>query len=100
MRRLLRYIPTHEITNEKGSEKPFGLPLFHSFTGCDNVSSFAGRGKKTAFDTWKSFNGVKNIVSRLFRDPLSFNDECMSIFEKYVVLQYDRTCTEITVNSP
>ena len=51
----LRYIPAHEIAKELGSEKSKALPMFHAFTGCDTVSSFAGKGKKTAFDTWKIF---------------------------------------------
>ena len=31
------------------------LPMFHALTGCDTVSFFAGRGKKTAWDVWKAF---------------------------------------------
>ena len=47
----LRYIPAHEIATSFGAEKAQALPMFHAFTGCDTVSSFAGKGKKTAFDT-------------------------------------------------
>ena len=32
-------------------------------------------------------------------DPSTFNNDCMSVLETYVVLLYDRTCTETTVNS-
>lgn len=44
-----RYIVVHEIA------ECLNLPGFHAFTGCDIVSSFAGRGKKTAWEMWKSF---------------------------------------------
>ena len=54
--------------------------------GCDTVSSFAGRGKATAFDTWKSFNAVTEVYSRLVAEPGSFNDNCMTVLESYVVL--------------
>ena len=47
----LRYIPAHEIAKSLGSEKPKALPMFHAFTGCDTVSSFSTKGKKTAWDT-------------------------------------------------
>ena len=95
----LRYIPAHEIVKELGSEKSKALPMFHAFTGCDTVSSFAGKGKKTAFDTWKIFDDVTTVFSTLYEDTSAFNDDCMSVLEKYVVLLYDRTSSETTVNS-
>ena len=70
--------------------------MFHAFTGCDTVASFAGI--KTAFDIWKSFNGVTPIFSTLLTDPSELNDDYMSVLEAFVVLKYDRTCTETTVN--
>ena len=42
----LRYIPAHYIAKELGYEKARTLPMFHAFTGCDTVSSFAVRGKR------------------------------------------------------
>ena len=42
----LRYIPAHDIAKELGQEKALPLPMFHAFTGCDTVSSFAYRGKR------------------------------------------------------
>lgn len=95
----LRYIPAHQIATSLGAEKARALPMFHAFTGCDTVSSFAGRGKKTAFDTWKSFNAVTAVFAQLVSMPASFNDDCMSVLESYVVLLYDRTSSESTVNS-
>ena len=71
--------------------------MFHAFTGCDTVSSFAGREKKTAFDIWKSFN-ITPVFSTLLTDPSELNNDCMSVLEAFIVLLYDRTCTETTVN--
>ena len=31
------------------------IPMFHAFSGCDTVSAFCGRGKKTAWITWEEF---------------------------------------------
>ena len=72
--------------------------MFHAFTGCDTVSSFAGRGKKTGFDIWKSFIEVTPSFSTLLTDPSELNNDCMSVLEAFFVLLYDRTCTETTVN--
>ena len=46
------YLAAHEITAELGPKKSRALPMFHAVTGCDTVSSFAGRGKKTAWTIW------------------------------------------------
>ena len=72
--------------------------MFHAFTGCDTVSSFAGREKKTAFDIWKSFNEITPVFSTLLTDPSELNDDCVSVLEAFVVLLYACTCTETTVN--
>ena len=32
--------------------------IVHAFTGCDTVSAFCGRGKKTAWNTWKVYPEV------------------------------------------
>ncbi|CAC5394392.1 unnamed protein product [Mytilus coruscus] len=50
-----RYIPIHDIAQSLGPLKSRILPIFQAFTGCDTVSSFAGRGKKTAWDIWNAF---------------------------------------------
>ena len=73
----LRYIPARDIATTLGGEKARALHMFHPFTGCITVSSFAGRGKKTAFDIWKSINEVTAVISTLTTNPWSFNDDFM-----------------------
>ena len=34
------------------------MPLLHSLTGCDTTSYFMGRGKKSAWEAWKSYREV------------------------------------------
>ena len=53
-----RYIPVHEIVDSIGPYKSQALPFLHAYTGCDSVSSFATRGKKSAWDTWRAFEEV------------------------------------------
>ena len=58
-----RYIAAvHEMVVTMTPTKCLTLPvgLLHAFTGFDSVSSFAGRGKKTAWETWKSFPEVND----------------------------------------
>ena len=95
----LRYIPAHCIATTLGGEKARALHMVHPFTGCNTVSSFAGRGKTTAFDIWKSINEVTAVLSTLSTNSWSFNDDFMCILETCVVLLCTRTCTETTVVS-
>ena len=73
------------------------LPFWFSFTGCDTVSQFSGRGKKTAWETWGSFSQVTETFARLSSGGLLTASD-LQILERYVVLMYDRTCPVATVN--
>ena len=42
------YIAVHEMVPTTNPTQCLTLPVFHAFTDCDTISSFAGRGKKTA----------------------------------------------------
>lgn len=46
-----RYIAAHEISRTLKPQVSKALHFFHAFTGCDTVSCFYGKGKKTAMDT-------------------------------------------------
>ena len=46
--RSFRFLAAHEIAKTLGPNKCRALLFFHAFTGCDTVSCFGGRGKKTA----------------------------------------------------
>ena len=43
------------------TEEP-ALPIFHAFTGCNTVSFFDGKVKKSACDTWNVFPAHKRII--------------------------------------
>ena len=93
-----KYIPAHQISQSLGPRMTTALPGFHAFTGCDTVSCFAGRGKKTAFTTWRSYPDVTEAFMELSSSSPVINDRCMAILERYVVLLYDRTSSSVNVN--
>ena len=74
------------------------LPVFHAFTGCDTVSAFAGRGKKTAWATWKSFSEVTSAFNELLSTSSEVSEGSMLLLEQFVVLMYDRTSESMEVN--
>jgi len=71
------------------------LPVFHAFSGCDVVSSFSGKGKKSAFEAWQACPQASEGFILLKRGQV---EEAMLLIEKYVVALYDRTSSVSTVN--
>jgi len=86
-----RYIPVHSIAAALGTDKSLALPMFHAFSGCDTVSSFATIGKKTAWDTWKTFSDVTATFLALSRPPPSIDEDHIKVLERFTILMYERT---------
>ncbi|KAJ8397883.1 hypothetical protein AAFF_G00435720 [Aldrovandia affinis] len=98
-----RYLAAHEMAVALGPNKCQWLPFFHAFTGCDTVSCFSGRGKKTAWETWKACDEVTDEVTTAFctlaaTPTISTVDDYMDSLERFVVLLYDRTSSQEHVN--
>ena len=92
-----RYIPVHDLATSLGPQRCLALPFFHAFTGCDTVSAFAGRGKKSAWDAWLAFSEVTTAFVHLSAEPQD-TDFHMPLLERFTVVLYDRTSSKITVN--
>jgi len=62
------------------------------------MSSFAGRGKKTAWEIWKICDEVTSAFCTLASNPDPKSSDKLEVLECIVVLMYDQTSTEIKVN--
>ena len=93
-----RYLPIHKITTSQTQQQCEALLFFHAITGCDTVSYFAGKGKKTAFQVWKSNPEVTEIFRVLSSPQDTVSEEQCRILERFVVIMYSRTCPHQTVN--
>ena len=62
-----KWIPVHSYANEFGEENCRALPFWYCFTGCDTVSQFGGRGKKTAWEVWRSYPHVTETFNIIIR---------------------------------
>ena len=94
----LRYLPIHAISKSLGTDRSKALLLFHAFTGCDQTSAFASKGKKTAWETWCNFNDITEVFKQLGENPtLVALQNATPLLERFVVLMYDRTssCTRV-----
>ena len=78
----ISYLPAHEIASVLGQEKASVLPMFHALTGCDTVSFFGGRGKKSAWDVWNVFPNLTYTLKTLMTSPENVSDESMAIIER------------------
>ena len=92
------YILANSLASNFGPEKCKALSFFHAFSGSDTTSSFAGRGKKTAFDAWEVFPEVTPVFSKLSLTPDVITPEDEAVLERYTVIMYSRTCPLHQVN--
>ena len=94
-----RFLAAHEMAQALGRDNCRGLPAFHAFTGCDTVSSFGGRRKKTAWETWKVCDKVTATFYALGATHTpSIADDSLDTLECFVVLLHDRTSNHEHVN--
>lgn len=92
-----RHICVYEIANKLDPSTCAALPLFHALTGCDTVSAFAGRGKKTARETWKAFPEVTKAFNEILQMQADVSEQANSQLEHFFILMYDRTSETTTV---
>ena len=72
------------------------MPYFHSFTGCDTTSSFFRKGKKTAWEAWKSYPDVTTAFATIALDPfLDFNrqSQIFGLLQRFTVVLYSKGST-------
>ena len=91
-------VPIHEVVANMDPRICANLPMFHAFTGCDTVSVFCGRGKKTAWNTWKVYPEVSKAFEEFPLIQTETSDMAMKTLERFVVLLYDCTSDIMNVN--
>ena len=72
--------------------------MLHAFTGCDVVSFFCGRGKKSAWDAWRVCPTMTTVFMQLADLPTQVSEESLREIERFVVVLYDRTSALSSVN--
>ena len=93
-----RYLPIHDIASQLGGKTCKALPMFHAFSGCDTVSFFAGKGKKTCWETWKSFQEATEAFHRLSSGQETVDKSSLDTLERLVVLMYAKASQATEVN--
>jgi len=86
-----RHIEVHKIVSRIGTEKSQSLAFSHAFTGCDTVSFFSNRGKKSAWQAWQAYPEATDAFHALCSRPPDVPKTVLETLERFVVLMYDRT---------
>ncbi len=88
------YYSINTICAHLGEVKSRCLPPFHAFTGCDTTSTFFGKTKRSAWNTWNAFSHVNaaflHMAENAFGD-VSASCEFFSLLERFTVLLYDKS---------
>lgn len=83
----------HEIADSLGPDRCFVLPFFHGFTGCDVISFFFGKGKKTFWDVWLAEDDMEftGCFAGIIRKR-TWDETDLHTIEKFVIQAYDKSC--------
>ena len=82
-----------------GEAKCGGLRAFHALNRCDLTSSFAGKGKCTAWTAWDAYDDATSAMCPLSRIPTT--ESIMSVLptiKRLIVIIYDRVSSDSSVN--
>ena len=63
-----------KVSQQLGPEKSKGMLFFHAFSGCDTVSGFRYKKKKSFLQTWNVFPEVTNTFQKLSRNTNTIED--------------------------
>lgn len=100
MGKNFRFYSINAICSSLGEAKSRALPVFHSVTGCDTVSAFKGKGKKSAWQAWQAYEQVTDTFVYLANHPfehLYTDSDHFKKIERLAIL-YDRTSHLSCVN--
>ena len=89
-RKNFRYLPANEMVNALGLDSCVSLPMFHAFTGCDTVSCFGSRDKRTVWDRGNAYDEVTPAFCALAATPETL-DNWLYPLERLLILLYDCT---------
>ena len=67
------------------------MPFFHTFTGCDTVSSFFNQGKCKFWDRWEKFEEVDTLTrtfAELSAKPAGLLSEQINVLELFILHVY------------
>jgi hypothetical protein len=87
------HIPVRAITNSLQAKNSKAMMIFHAIGGCDSVSSFLGKEKKSVWSAWSACPAVTSAFTTLSSQPEEVDPQSMTELERFIIIMYGRTCT-------
>ena len=101
MGKNFKHYNINELCHKLERRKCEALPFFHAFSGCDTTSQFHSKGKKVAWQAWKSFTPVTDaflhVVNRPF-DSIQAGSQTFALLEKFTCILFSRETAMSKVN--
>ena len=88
MGKHVKYFASHEIALRLGKPVSSGLPFFHAFSVCDNVSAFERHGETSFWKTWRDMPELNGEFSNLSEPVDCVNDENQLKLEHFISKLY------------
>ena len=94
-----KWIAVHRSAHFLSPPKCGAFPSWYALTGRDTVSSFPGKGMKSAWETSKCYPKATEVFLALSNsvDGVLF-DNSISAIERFICLTYDKTTYILSVN--
>ena len=86
------WIAVHRLVHSLSLPKCGAFPSWYALTGCDTVSSFHGKEKKSAWETWKCYPEATEVFLAL-SNPADgvLPGNSISAIERFICPMYDKT---------
>ena len=94
-KKIEAYNNSQSVVLLPGPAKEF---VFHAFKGCDAVSAFRGKGKRTAWQTLDVFPAASEVFQKFTQSKPIMTDSDLKILERSVVFMYDKSCSADSVD--
>lgn len=91
------YVKVADVVHMFGKDLCECLPGLHAFTGCDSVSSFAGKGKIAPLKMVKKYKKFQTLFKHLGME-WQLTDEDFTLLQEFTCLLYSATSGTSEVN--
>ena len=96
--RTKKWYPIHDLANKLGPSTSKGLLFFHALSGCDTLSAFRNKSKKTFYNTWTVFPEITDCFVKLSTYPFTIEETDMKLIELFIVLVYVKSSIDDNVD--
>ena len=94
-----KWVSIHDLVTNLGSCSR-GILFWYTFTGCDTMSGCDGRGKQSAWTTWRVFEDISSLFEKYssYIEEQELLENEIALIERFTCLMYDKSSILSDVN--